>query len=147
MTDSTLQLTYATELGEAYEGQPEDLNPKDKITKACETAAGIGFGLVVSYGTTDEEAVLGGTVPVGVTIRSLAQPTGKYTQYDPMDIMTKGRMYVKIATAQAQGAALKYVNATGVIDAGAPIAGETALPGKLGRTTTAVDQIAPISLD
>jgi hypothetical protein len=146
MTDSTLQLTYLARPNEAYEGQPEDMNPKDKVTKRCETAAGIGFGLAVSYGTGDEDAVLGGTNPVGITIRDWQSEEGKYEQNDEMSVLTKGRIYVKIATAQAAGAALKYVQATGVLDAGAPIAGETAIPGKLERTTTAVNQIAPVSL-
>jgi hypothetical protein len=78
------------------------------ITRQCETAAGIGFGLAVSQGVRDTGAVIGGGASfIGLTVRDVTvdtlpinpladvgAPVDTYAQYKDMGVMTTGHMFV-----------------------------------------------------
>lgn len=126
----SVQTTYSSVLTAAKPGQIADLNPVEIETRLCETAAGIGFGKVVSRGTDDDEAVLGGTSPIGVALRVYSNEDGTaYEQYETMAIIRKGMVWVTVSETGSPGDALNSVDATGVIGVGAAGAGETDLTG------------------
>lgn len=152
---SPAQTSYSIKQGVAYEGGIYALAPHDIISRACETAAGIGFGLVVSRGTDpDVEAVIGGTVPIGITVRSLeregAANSGdvKYSVTETMAVMRKGGIWCKNPDGCVPGNLVNYVEATGVLGTGAPSgAAETALNGARWDSTAAAGELALLRLD
>lgn len=105
-----------------------------------ETAAGIGYGVVVSRGTsTGKQIVVGGTAVVGVTVRpetsfgdgsaDLTNP-GIYSQYKEAGVMRRG--YIRLActgTASAGSRLISYNTTTGAIVLGAPGSGEARIYG------------------
>lgn len=130
------QTSYAIKQVKGYAGQIYAQAPKDIISRSVETAAGIGFGVVVSRGTDkDNQCILGGTTGIlGVTVRSLDQEgvvnTGaiKYDQYETAAIMREGYIWAVCPTGCNPGDAVNFVEATGVLDSGAPSGtGETGL--------------------
>jgi len=75
---------------------------------------------------------------IGVTVRDLAREgaanTGavSYADTETMAVMRFGsgsKIYVAIPTGGSAGDVLNYIDATGVIDAGAAVAGETDIVG------------------
>src|SRR4029077_13952388 len=79
------------------------------LTRQCETAAGIGYGLAVSQGARDTGAVIGGGANfIGLTVRDVTVdqipldplysgggfPVDIYPQYKDMGVMTTGHMWV-----------------------------------------------------
>jgi hypothetical protein len=151
----SVQTTYSLIGPKGYEGQIADTREGHrKISRAIETAAGVGFGLVVSRGTDkNKQAVIGGTDPLGITIRDLTKEgtveganTGKYEQYDNASISENGPIWVKSATViAAPGAEVRYDQTDGTIT-GAAVAGDiVALTGwEFDETTAAVDELVPI---
>ena len=83
----------------------------------------IGFGVAVSRGTLDTQAVLGGANTsdiIGVTLRTHAVendiagiPT--YDKNRLMSVLKKGRMYLRISDGSVNGAQVYVVPATGEI--------------------------------
>lgn len=149
------QTTVTLNPGTAYAGLIADMNPHTLVSRKTETAAGIGFGLVVSRGTANDQIVLGGDgTGFGVTVRTLdregAQTTGavQYDQYDVASVMVEGYCYAAINTASAsKGDKLKYDDTTGAIEAGTAGAGETQMNAYLEEAVTSSGQIALIRLD
>lgn len=104
----------------------------------------IGFGVAVSRGTLDTQAVRGGTDPdalLGVTLRTHAAEndiTGvpAYEANRLMSVMQKGRMYLRVSDGSTRGAQVYVVPATGELvstDSGnVPLAG-----ARFVRTATA----------
>lgn len=146
MADS-VQTEYSLTQKQGYPGLLYDgFNPKEIISRACETAGGIPFGTIVSFGTDKEkQCVLGGDdTGIGVSTRnSKMNPINstdvEYDQYDSVGILRDGMIWVTVATAAVAGTALKYDDTTGVIDTGAAGAGETALSTCELLTTVAND--------
>jgi hypothetical protein len=132
------QTTYSSTIDAAYAGLVADLEPKEVVSKACESAT-IGFGLAVNQGTADEQAVLGGTSVIGITVRSLdregTSTAVQYSQYEAMGVLREGYIWVEIENTGSPGDALYTDDVTGEIGAGAPGAGETALPNSTLETT------------
>jgi len=145
------QITYERNMPIAYAGQLADIHPRIVTSKLAE-GGDIAFGLVVSRGTADNQATLGGTAPIGVTVRDLAhegvQGTGAidYKETEAMAVMEDGWLYAAIADTGSPGDLLKYTNATGVIGTGAAGAGETKLPGTLESTITTGGDIGLIHI-
>lgn len=146
MTDS-----YETNMAIGYAGELADLNPARTISRAAEGGA-IGFGLVVSRGTNDDQAVLGGdpkVTPLGITIRSLDREgeylTGaiEYKETETMGLLQNGTIYAAVEVGGNPGDALKYNVTTGAVGIGLPGEGEAELPGTL-ESTAADGEIAKI---
>jgi hypothetical protein len=133
------QTTYTTNTGSAYAGQLADLEPKEVVSRLAESGD-IGFGLAVSRGTADDQATLGGSAFLGVTLRSLDREgtvlTGAvdYDQYSAMAVLRSGYCWVTVADTGSPGAKLNYNTTTGAIGVGAPGAGEAEFPGTLETT-------------
>lgn len=145
------QTSYSIKQAIAYAGLIYAQAPKDIISRAVETAAGVGFGVVVSRGTDpDKECVLGGTSDIlGVTVRSLDREgvanTGaiKYNQYETAGIMRDGYIWAVCPSGCVPGDAVNFVEATGVLDSGAPSGtGETGLDDCYWDSTAAAGELA-----
>lgn len=145
------QTTYEQNQPVAYAGLIYAQNPKDVISRAVETAAGVGFGVVVSRGTDkDKECILGGTTGIlGVTVRSLDREADdaagaiKYSQYETAGIMRNGYIWAVCPTGCVPGDVVNFVEATGVLDSGAPAdTTETALDNCFWDSTAAAGELA-----
>ncbi len=146
------QTSYSRKIANATPGLLADLNNAQVISRQAEGGA-IPFGAVVSRGTTDTQAVIGGAVPLGITVRDLAREgavnTGAvdYSELDAMAIMQDGYIYATIPSGGADGAPIKYNITTGVLDAGAPVAGENSLDGAQLMGTVVAGGIGVIRLN
>jgi hypothetical protein len=102
-----------------------DMQSSNVQTRLCETAAGIGFGLAVSYGAqSDEGAILGGANFLGISVRDVTltrapidplspnlsenNPVDVYLQRMNMGVLTRGNIWVRAQGAAAPGGALYY---------------------------------------
>lgn len=142
---------YEINMVKGYAGELADLNPARTLSRAAEGGA-IGFGLVVSRGTNDDQAVLGGdpkVTPLGVTVRSLDREgehlTGavEYKETETMAVLQNGSIYAVVEVGGNPGDVLKYNTTTGAVGVGIPGEGEAELPGSLESTADA-DTIAKI---
>lgn len=147
------QLSYSINQAAAYAGGLYSLAPADLVSRAVETVAGVGFGLAVSRGTDKSSQVtLGGTDFLGVSVRDLGREgavnTGaiQYNENDAAAIMRSGYVWANCVSGCTAGNAVKYVQATGALDAGAPGAGETAITGATWETTAAAGALAVLRL-
>lgn len=137
----SVQTSYERDMPIAYAGQIADMQPRQVTSKLAESTD-IGFGLVVSRGTADNQAILGGSAPIGISLRDLAhegvQGSGviDYKETEAMAVMEEGWCYVAISNTGSPGDALKYNTTTGVLGAGAPGGGEAVLPGTLESTVS-----------
>ena len=143
------QTTYTTKLATAYEGMVYAQSPHDIVSRAVETAAGIEFGHIVSRGTDpDNQVVAGGAAALGVTVRFLdkegAANSGaiRLEETETAAVLRSGSIYVVCPAGCAPGDPVKYTTATGVIDAGAAAAGETALAAASWETSAAAGELA-----
>jgi len=81
----------------------------------------IPFGVAVSYGTADHQAVIGGAsagVLIGVTVRTQAVENNAagesvYAEVKAMSVMEKGRLYVTVSDGATRGGQVYVVQATG----------------------------------
>lgn len=148
------QTSYALSQAKAYAGLIYAGSPKTVVSRAVETAAGIGFGLVVSQGTNKEtQVVLGGTSFFGITVRALDREgvinTGaiKYDQYESAAILRQGYVWAVCPDGCTAGDLVNYVEATGVLGAGAPVGtGESGIDGARWETTAAAGELAVLSI-
>lgn len=145
------QLSYAINQAIAYAGQLFSLATKDIISRSVETAAGIGFGVVVSRGTDkDNQCLLGGTTGIlGVTVRALdregddAAGAIEYAENETAAIMRDGYIWAVCPTGCVPGDPVNFVEATGVLDSGAPSGvGETGLDDCYWDSTAAAGELA-----
>ena len=83
----------------------------------------IPFGVAVSFGTADNQAVIGGAESgslIGVTLRTHAVENNandlpEYRENQSMSVMEKGRMYVVVADGSTRGDPVYVVPATGAL--------------------------------
>tara|TARA_R110000744_G_scaffold20470_1_gene53744 strand:- start:13264 stop:13743 length:480 start_codon:yes stop_codon:yes gene_type:complete len=147
------QLSYSTNLRKAFAGMLADLHNHDIISRSIETVAGADFGIAVSRGTEkDKQAVIGGATGfLGITVRSLGREntsndTVKYSKTETAGILRQGYIYVVCPSGCNPGDPVNYIDATGILDSGAAVAGETNLTGAIWDTTAAAGELAVIRL-
>lgn len=148
------QTTYTINQPNAYAGGIYALHDSDIISRSVQTVAGVGFGVAVSRGTDlENQCVIGGTSFLGVTVRSLdregADATGaiSYSEKETAGIMRNGYIWAVCPTGCNPGDSVNYVNATGVLDSGAAVAGETQLDGATWETVAAAGELAVLRLE
>jgi hypothetical protein len=148
------QTSYEIKQPKAYAGLIYAQAPHDIVSRLVETVAGIGFGVAVSRGTDKErQVVVGGTDFLGITIRSLdkegAANTGaiQWNETESAGILRDGYIWATCPAGCNPGDAVKYTNATGVLDAGAAAAGETQLDGATWETVAAAGELAVIRIE
>lgn len=133
----SVQTTYTRNSPVAYAGLVADNNPSERISGIAEGE--IGYGLAVQQGTNPNQAKVGGGTAgagyLGFSVRvlnqegALADASLKYNDEDSLTILKSGWIYLKITNTGSKGDALNMNDTTGVLKAGAPGAGETAVPG------------------
>lgn len=120
-----LQTTYSDNLAKGYPGMVASGEKSNRISRTCETAAGIPFGQPVYRGTGDH----GCTLTVGTLATFLGwsiaqhgqallagQDADEYQQYDTVGILTSGAIYVNVKGAVTDGAAITVGTGGGAAD-------------------------------
>ena len=149
----SVQTAYSN-IAAAVHGQLYGIGAKDIVSKVVEAAAGIGFGIAVSRGTNpDDQIIPGGDATfIGITVRDLAregaQGTGVVAFADEViaPVIRKGYIMLECPTGCVPGDVANYVDATGVIDSGVAIAGETDIVGATWESTASAGGIALLRL-
>jgi hypothetical protein len=128
---TVVQVTYRPQIPFGLVGMPADgLNAADD-SKTVETAAGIGFGLVVTQGAREDGIVVGGAAnPIGLTMRdvtlvrspidplsSALAPLDVYPQWSNAAIRQRGHIWVMSTATVNPGDPLYYNTATGALGA------------------------------
>jgi hypothetical protein len=114
-------------------------------TRIVETAAGIGFGLAVSQGVSDNGCIIGGSAFVGVTRADQTLPRSEtltldqYAQYDNAGIFVSGDIYVNCYASVTPATAVVFEAATGKFG----IAG-TSVPDARWQTTAVGSAGTPV---
>ncbi len=117
---SVTQDTFGQYAGIGFHGQQNTDFPSWISSQHAEGGA-IGFGVAVSFGTADHQAVLGGAASadlIGVTVRTQAVENNAageslYREDQAMSVMEKGRMFVTVSDGATRGAPVYVVPATG----------------------------------
>lgn len=146
---AVVQSTYSERMPIAVAGLLADMRNWDGISRTCETAAGISYGVAVSRGAdTAVGAVIGGTVTgfLGVsqrdiTLEASATSPDKYLQYNEMGILTSGSIWVEVTGTPDATDPVHFNATTGVFAAsggsgpvlGARFVGNT-ITGQFGKT-------------
>jgi len=117
---SVTQDTFSQYSGIGFHGQQNTDFPSWISSQHAEGGA-IPFGVAVSFGTADHQAVLGGAASadlIGVTVRTQAVENNAageslYREDQAMSVMEKGRMFVTVSDGATRGGQVYVVQATG----------------------------------
>ena len=147
------QTSYDIRQGKAYAGLIYAQAPHDIVSRAVETAAGIGFGVAVARGTDpDKQIVVAGSADfLGITIRSLEQEGGeagaiRWDVKETAGIMRVGYIWAVCPTGCVPGNAVNYTDGTGILDSGTAGVGETQLNGATWETTATAGELAVLRI-
>ena len=149
------QTSYSLAQAKAYAGGIFALATNEISSRAVEGVAGFGFGVAVSRGTDKEkQAVVGGATGfLGIAVRDLgregAANTGdiKYSETETAGIMRHGSIWAICPSGAVPGDLVNYVDATGVLDSGVAVVGETQLDGATWETTTVAGELGVIRIE
>lgn len=114
-----VQTTYSETISAARAGQIANTEPNVLISRTVEDADGIGFGLAVSQGDTDDGCIAfttGETAILGITVRERSvrpETPNKFARYESARIMTKGVIWVTASVAVDAGDPVYVIPATG----------------------------------
>lgn len=120
-----LQTSYSETIPAGFPGMVANGETSNRITRTCETAAGIAFGQPVYRGTGDHGATstvgtlatfLGWTIATSALGLVSGADADEYQQYDNMAIMTLGAIYVNVKGAVTDGAAITVGTGGGAAD-------------------------------
>lgn len=146
-----IQSTYAERITKAVAGMLADADAHVD-TRICETAAGIGFGLAVGQGTSDNEAKLDAAAAadfVGITVRDrtlVNDSADKYEQYENMAVITRGDIWVTTGGVVSAGDDVTYSKSTGVLSSAAPSGTQFAITGARWMTSAGSGGLARVRL-
>lgn len=120
-----VQTSYSENIAKAYAGMVANGETSNRISRTCETAAGIGFGQPAYRGSGDH----GCTATVGTLATFLGwviatagqailagQDADEYQQYDNVPIITLGAIYVNVKGTVADGTAITVGTGGGAAD-------------------------------
>jgi hypothetical protein len=132
---SVTQADFSQYSGIGFHGQQNTDYPAWISSQHAEGGA-IGFGVAVSFGTADHQAVLGGAssgVLIGVTLRTQAVENNAagesvYAEDKAMSVMEKGRLFVTVSDGATRGAPVYVVPATGELVSSADDGAATPVP-------------------
>lgn len=142
---SVVQSTYSEAISDAVAGMPANAD-FSAYSKVCETAAGIGFGVVVGKGSADNGAVIGASAAanfLGIAVRdrtlliASGETADQYQQNDVMGVMYRGLIWVPVGAAVNDGDDVTFVNSTGVLSSTATGGTQFAIAGARWMTTQA----------
>lgn len=137
------QSSYPLRSSANYPGQIADIAPMEIEAYLVETAAGIAPGYGVSLGSSDNQCVLGGTVPIGVVVRALDTENNVsdeivYPLTKDVGVMIQGNVVVPLSNTGTKGDQIFMDNTSGQLGAGVAASGATQMSGELAETITAV---------
>ena len=146
-----MQTTYTQYPGIAYPGLLDGIPSNHRITSKKLESATVSPGILVSRGTDKaEQALVGGTDPLGVVVRSLnIENTGNelvYVATDMVAVIEEGVVWVELGSTGTAGSAIFSVDATGVIHAGTAGADQTHLKGELLTSAASSGDLVKIYL-
>lgn len=142
---AVVQSTYSERMPVAVAGMPADMRNWDGISRNCETAAGIGFGLACGRGDTNPAtgAKLAGTLVdfLGVSLRDVTLEANatpdEYQQNVEMGILTQGTVWVEVSGTPGPDNPVHYSATTGIFAASG---GSGPVVGARWMTTTVTGQ-------
>jgi len=120
-----LQTSYTETVAKGYPGMVANGETSNRITRTCETAAGVAFGQPVYRGTGDHGCTatvgtlatfLGWTIANAGQAVIAGQDADEYQQYDNVAIMTLGAIFVNVKGAVTDGAAITVGTGGGAAD-------------------------------
>lgn len=120
-----LQTTYTETVAKGFPGMVANGETSNRITRTCEVAAGISFGVPVYRGTGDHGATnvvgtlatfLGWTVATSALGVLPGDAENEYQRYDNMTIITGGAVYIYVTGAVTDGAAITVGAGAGIAD-------------------------------
>lgn len=120
-----LQTSYSETIAQGYPGMVANGETSNRITRTCETAAGVAFGQPVYRGTGDHGCTatvgtlatfLGWTIAHAGQALIAGQDADEYQQYDNVAILTLGAIYVNVKGAVTDGAAITVGTGGGAAD-------------------------------
>jgi hypothetical protein len=139
-----VQSTYRTTLRPGLEGQiaTEYGGDNHVETRIAEGTAGLPFGRVVSLGTGERGAVIGGAIGdmLGVTVRDITliakagETADVYQNGDNTAVLNEGDIWVLVNAGVTAGDSGTYLAADGTL---APAASGVSIPGSRWLTTAA----------
>lgn len=122
---AVLQDTYSTTLASGYPGMVANGETSNRISRTCEDAGGIPFGVAVYRGSGDH----GCTATVGTAATFLGfsiahevlgllggQTADRYQQYDDVAILPLGVIWVTATGAVTDGASVTIGKGAGLAD-------------------------------
>jgi hypothetical protein len=116
------QTTYSTNLDAGFPGMIANGETSNRISRTCEDAGGIPFGVPVYRGSGDHGCTMTPNANfLGISIAHEAlgvlagQTADEYPQYENVAILTQGVIWVTAAEAVTDGAQA-YGTAAGAID-------------------------------
>lgn len=119
-----VQTTYTETIANGYPGMVANGETSNRISRTCEVAGGIGFGVPCYRGTgdhgcTDVVGTLATFLGWSIAHQALGlvagQTVDEYAQYETVAIMPLGAIYITVTGAVTDGAAI-------TVGAGASIA-------------------------
>jgi hypothetical protein len=118
-----LQTTYGEDIAAGFPGMVANGETSNRISRTCEDAGGIPFGVPVYRGSGDHGCTLTPAAGafLGISIAHSALPVvaggtaDEYAQYESVAIMTQGVIWVTAAEAVTDGAQA-YGTSAGAID-------------------------------
>lgn len=115
-----LQTSYTDGIAAGYPGMVANGETSNRITRTCEDAAGIPFGVPVyrgsgDHGCTDTVGTAATFLGISIATSALALTAGAtadlYPQYENVAILTQGAIWVTAGEAVTDGAPV-YADAT-----------------------------------
>jgi len=120
-----LQTSYTETVAKGYPGMVANGETSNRISRTCEDAAGIGFGVAAFRGSGDHGCTatvgtaatfLGFTIATAGQALTAGQDADEYQQYDNVPIMPRGAIYVTVVGAVTDGADLTIGKGAGLAD-------------------------------
>jgi hypothetical protein len=135
-----VQTTYSESFAEGYPGMVANGETSNRISRTCEDAGGIPFGVPVYRGAGDHGCTMtpgvGTLLGISIAHQGLGllsgQTVDEYAQYETVAILTEGVIWVTAAEDVTDGAQA-YGTAAGAIDDTS--SGDTILTGWFFDTT------------
>lgn len=137
-----VQTSYSESFAVGYAGMPANQEPQRPISRTCEDAGGIAFGVAAFRGTDDHgcTATPAAGMLLGITqahqaLGLLAGATAdKYPQYENVAIQTSGVIWVTAGEDVTDGAQAYATSGGAIVDTSTS---NTILPGWFFDTTGA----------
>jgi hypothetical protein len=147
-----MQTAYSQYMEAGFPGLIADVQFQNNVESKTLESATASPGVVVSRGTDKaRQVVKGGTKPVGVLVRDLANEADVngdlvYKAKGTVGVITAGKVWVPIVNTGVPGNAIYSVDADGTIGVGTASTGETQLNGTLETVVSTAGGLGIIKL-